>query len=323
MVFFELATLVFSVIILARASTMVVDNVVALSRFFNINQLAIGFVLLAVSTSLPELAVSVVSSSGGEGAIAAGNVFGSNIANILLILGVCASVYGLRISKRDMKDIGLVLLLTTVISVYIIFNSSVSLRALGLVEGLVLLTIFGVYIWLMLKRRSFGNSNTNGKVTKKDALHAFILFGIGVVGVLVSSSFVVSSAVGLARMMGIAESFIGATIIAIGTSLPELSIELQAVRKKHYGVALGDAIGSNMANITLVLGTAAAINPIVINLPVFIAALLFAVIANTLLFYVAAINREIKRYGGAVFIALYITFLITVFSLQVRELGVH
>ena len=132
-----------------------------------------------------------------------------------------------------------------------------------------------------------------------------------------------SSAVGLARMMGIAESFIGATIIAIGTSLPELSIELQAVRKKHYGVALGDAIGSNMANITLVLGTAAAINPIVINLPVFIAALLFAVIANTLLFYVAAINREIKRYGGAVFIALYITFLITVFSLQVRELGVH
>ncbi len=125
----------------------------------------------------------------------------------------------------------------------------------------------------------------------------------------------------LARLLGIAESFIGATVIAVGTSLPELSIDLQAIRKKHYGIALGDAIGSNMANITLVLGTAATINPISVTLPVFIAALLFAVIANMLLLYAAAVNKRIHRLGGAIFIALYVIYLVLIFSLQAQELS--
>lgn len=156
-------------------------------------------------------------------------------------------------------------------------------------------------------------------VTKKEALYAFLFFSGSIILVLVSASFVVDSAVKIAKLLNIAESFIGATIIAIGTSLPELSIDLQAIRKKHYGIALGDAIGSTMTNITLVLGTAAVIHPISIILPVFIAELLFAIIANILLFYVAAVNKQLRRFDGALFLLIYVVYLITIFYLQIGE----
>lgn len=321
MVFIELVTLIVSIIVLARASSMVVNNVARLSRFFNISQVAIGFILLAVATSLPELSVSVVSSSLHEGAISAGNVFGSNIANILLVLGIGAFFYGMKISTSNLRDIGLVLLVTTVISIYIVFSSSVQQRALGILEGIVLLLIFASYAWYTIKNRKMEENNSNETITKEQALTAFLRFGIGVLVVIVSSGFVVNSAVELARLFGIAESFIGATIIAVGTSLPELSIDLQAIRKKHYGLALGDAIGSNMVNITMVLGVASVINPIQVQLPVFIAALLFAVIANMVLLYAAAVNKGIKRLGGAVFLILYLIYLAVIFTLQFWELG--
>jgi|WetSurMetagenome_2_1015567.scaffolds.fasta_scaffold142124_2 cation:H+ antiporter len=317
----EILTLLVSVVILARSSSWVVDNIVKISQFFRVSQVAIGFLLLAVATSLPELSVSVVSSALGEGAIAAGNVFGSNIANILLILGIGAFLYGLKVSRGDLRDIGQVLLLTTVISAYIIFNSMVGQKALGFAEGILLLGLFAGYVWHTLKRKRAETGDGTDKTTKKEALDAFLQFGVGVILVLVSSGFVVSSATSLARSFGIAESFIGATIIAIGTSLPELSIDIQAIRKKRYGVALGDAIGSNMANITLVLGAAAAINPIQITLPVFIAALLFAVIANILLLYLAAVHKELKKAEGMLFLVVYAVYLIVAFMLQINEIS--
>jgi cation:H+ antiporter len=317
----EAVTLILSVLILARASSFAVDNIVKLSRFFNVSQVAIGFILLSVSTTVPELSVSVVSSAVGEGAIAAGNVFGSNIANILLILGLGGFLFGFRVGRAELRDIGLVLLVTTVISAYIIYNSSIEQRALGFAEGALLLSIFIAYIWHTLATRKAPDGNLNGAVTKKEALDAFLLFGAGMIVVLVSSGFVVSSATSIARVFGIAESFIGATVIAVGTSLPELSINLTAIRKKRYGVALGDAIGANMVNITMVLGAAAAINPIEVRLPVFIAALLFAVIANVLLLYMAAVHRVVKREGGALFLVLYAVYLALAFTLQLNELS--
>jgi len=180
---------------------------------------------------------------------------------------------------------------------------------------------FSLYAWYSITKRSTGEDNNNGDVTKAEALKAFLFFGVGVLVVLVSSGFVVDSAVKLSRLLGIAESFIGATIVAIGTSLPELSVDLQAIRKKQYGLALGDAIGSNMVNITLVLGTAAVINPIHVQIPVFIAALLFAVIANVLLLYVAAVNKKIARFGGALFLVVYAVYIGVIFALQMREIG--
>ena len=321
MVAWDLAVLVLSVIVLARSSSFAVGNVEKLSRFFGISQVAIGMLLIAAATTLPELSVSVTSSSMGEGAIAAGNVFGSIIANILLILGIGAVLYGIKVNHTDMKDIGFALLLTTLISVYIIFNGSVEQRILGFPEGAVLLAIYCFHVWRILNRKRIADPDGDGNVTKDEAMQAFIFFIIGIFIVIASSGFVVSSAVSLARQIGVAESFIGATIIAVGTSLPELSIALQAIRRKSYGIALGNIMGANISDMTLVLGVAAAINPIEVRLPIFVGALLFAVIANSILLYVTAVNKGLKRLGGTLFLAIYALYLIVIFYLQIRELG--
>lgn len=320
MVLVEAIILLVSLAILAKSSSVVVENAVKLSKFFGISQLAVGFLLLSVSTSLPELSVSVISSTAAKGAIAAGNVFGSNIANILLILGAGAFLYGLKIRKETLKDIALILVLTTVISLYIIFNSSIRGQALGALEGIILLLLFIGYVVYVLRTKPIKENGINN-VTKKEALYAFLYFSAAITIVLISSSFVVDSAVKLAKILNIAESFIGATIIAIGTSLPELSIDLQAIRKKHFGLALGDAIGSNMVNLTLVLGTAAIISPIHIILPVFIAALLFAVLANIVLLYFAAVNKQLNKFGGALFLLIYAFYIIVIFYLQFHEIS--
>lgn len=316
MVFAELFTLVFFIVILSKSSSLVVDNAVKLARFFKISTLAVGLLLVSVATSLPELSVSVMSSVAGEGALAAGNVFGSNIANILLILGIGAALFGFTVRRETLKDIAIVLVATTVISVYILYRSSIDGSALGFSEGLILLLVFAWYAKRVLSQKNLEATAVFGKVNMHEGLHAFIFFVVGLVGVIISSSFVVDSAVSLARIAGLAESFIGATIIAIGTSLPELSVDLMALKKKQYGLALGDAIGSNMANITLVLGTAAALSPIVVQIKVFVAALLFAVVANILFFYIAAVNRKFTRNDGIMMIALYVVYIIAIFYLQ-------
>jgi cation:H+ antiporter len=320
MVLVESITLLISLAILAKSSSVVVENAAKLSKFFGISHVAIGFILLSVSTSLPELSVSILSSTAGEGAIAAGNVFGSNIADILLVLGTGALLYGLKIGKNELKDIAIVLVLTTIISVYIIFNSTIRNQALGFLEGIILILLFLFYVIYTFRKKSIEGNGTK-KVTKREALYAFLIFSAAIILVLVSASFVVDSVVKLAKLLNIAESFIGATIIAIGTSLPELALDLQAIRKKHYGLALGDAIGSTMTNTTLVLGTAAVIHPISIALPVFIAALLFATIANTVLFYVAAVNKQLGRFGGLLFLLIYLVYLVVIFYLQIGELN--
>jgi len=136
-----------------------------------------------------------------------------------------------------------------------------------------------------------------------------------------ASTIVVDNLVKLSKFFGISKIAIGFILLAVSTSLPELSIDLQAIRKRHYGIALGDAIGSNMANITLVLGVAAVINPISVLLPVFIAALLFAIVANVVLFYVAAVKGRLERTGGFLFLLIYAVYIITIFFLQVGELS--
>lgn len=319
--FIELGALIIGVLILAKSSSTVVENAFKLSKFFGISQLAIRFLLISISTSLPELSVSVISASAGNGAIAAGNVFGSNIANILLILGLGAFLYGFKVKKPDLKEIAIVLLITTIISGYIIFSSTIRKQALGLAEGAILLLVFVAYLaYVFLRKKQTTNEGPVEVITKKQALVAFLYFSISIILVLISSGIVVDNAIKIAAILHLAESFIGATIIAIGTSLPELSIDLQAIRKKQYGLALGDAIGSNMTNLTLVLGTAAVIGSITVAIPIFIAALLFAVIANMLLLYFAATNENLKKNQGAIMLITYLIYIIAIFYLQIDKI---
>ena len=124
----------------------------------------------------------------------------------------------------------------------------------------------------------------------------------------------------MATQLNIAQSFIGATIIAVGTSLPELTIDLKAIRRKHYDLAIGDAIGSNLINTTLVLGTAAVINPIVVSINIFSVILMFVVLANFLFLYVAATQNKLNKFGGLLFLIVYVLYFISIFYMQASEL---
>ncbi|MEM4389409.1 MAG: sodium:calcium antiporter [Candidatus Micrarchaeia archaeon] len=309
MVLVDVLVLLVALAVLERASSKVIDSAVKLAQFFGVAEAAIGFVLVSVSTSLPELAVSVIASSAREGSIVAGNVFGSNIADSMLILGIIASFYVIRVARPDVKEIALVLLATSLITSGMIYTTG-----LGRLEGALLILAFVVYVFYLTRKRvSVSGPDT---ITKEVALRAFAWFCAGIVLVLVSAHFVVESAVAIANKLELAKSFVGATIVAVGTSLPELAIDIQAVRKKRYGLALGDAIGSMMANLTLVLGLAAFMNPIMLNMVVFLPIMLFAVAANTILFYFMSTQNRLARREGLVMLAFYALYLFVIFNVQ-------
>ncbi len=320
--------LIVSTLVLAKSAEIVIDSATKLSRFLGISQFTIGLVLVSVITSLPELSVAIISSSIGEGAVSAGNVFGSNIANIFLALGLGAFLYGSKIPRRNIGEIGLVLLLTTVISAYIIFNSTIEDKALGIFGGTVLLLIFAGYMLHIARKKKnleepVENSHKNNKkINRKKAAYAFITFVAAIIIVFISSEFVVNNAVLTAEQFGIAKSVIGATIIAVGTSLPEIATSLQALRKKRHGIAVGNIVGSNLTNLTLVLGITAVINEIHVNISIFIAALLFAIVANAILLYIAAVRRNIGRDAGLLFIMFYAIFIFVMLGLQTGGLSV-
>jgi len=314
--------LVVFLIVLAKSADIVVESTSRISKYLGISTFAIGVVLVAIVTSLPELSVAIVSSVAGEGALSAGTVFGSNIANILLVMGIGAFVYGLSIPWKHVGEIGLILLLTTIISAYIILSSNVQGNALGLPAGIILLVMFAGYIYYILRKNNKKEIGTDKKtkVDRKKTATAFLVFIAGIIVVFISSALVVDNAVIVAQELGIAHSIIGATIIAIGTSLPELSTTLQAIRRKTYGVVVGNIVGSNMTNLTLILGTTAVINEINVNLSIFIAALLFAIVANAILLFFAAVTKNMGRYSGLLFLVIYVFFIITILTLQAREL---
>ncbi len=317
----EIILLIIFILFLYKAAEMVVDNAVKLANFFRITTLAAGIVLVAISTALPELSVAIMSSINNEGSIAVGNSFGSLIANILLLLGLGAFLYGFRIENQSLKSIALLLFLTTLISLYILAHSLFYGSALGLIEGVILLGIGVVYYFKVINESRLPGEQDAYRVTKHEALSSFILFFLGFVGVIFFAGLVVKYAVLIARQLNVSESFIGATMIAVGTSLPELSVVLQAIRKKHYGIALGDVMGSNMANLTLVLGCASIINPIsLVNLLVPTAAMLFAVVANSTFLYFSITKKRFTYREGLVMLAMYAFYIFVIFGLQAGEL---
>ena len=310
MVFFDLVVLVASLLILAKASEKIIESAIKLAGYFKVGQLAVGFLLISVSTSLPELSVSIVSATQNAASITIGNVFGSNIADVLLVMGLAAAIYGIKTKREEWGEAAFILLVVSVITMTIIV-----LEGLDVYSGALLICMFILFVYYLLIRKQPVPMTTN-QITIKEALHTFLLFAVGIVVVIISSAFVVESAIKLAAGLNLAKSFIGATILAIGTSLPELAIDLQAVRKRAYGLAIGDAIGSTMTNLTLVLGIAAMINPIVFTKEIVYILGIFSILANGLLLFLIVRSRPLTRNHGIVMLFLYGIYLITLFSVQ-------
>lgn len=270
----------------------------------------IGLTIVAFGTSMPEFAVSVKSILAGSGDIVLGNVIGSNILNILLILGCSAIVHSLTVKNNTVKkELPITMLITTLFAVLLsdnIFDKSIK-NTFTRSDGIVILLFFMVFIYYLIAM----SRNKIEDEKDKDILplpKSIIFTLIGLVGVVLGSNFVVDSAIEIAKTMGISERLISLTIIALGTSLPELVTSVTATKKGEYDIAIGNVVGSNIFNIGIVIGVPIAIFGGIGTISFSYIDLIVMVIASILLFMFSFNDYKISKREGILFLILFITY---------------
>jgi len=315
----SLLIILVSLIILDQASHLTITNAIKVSNITQLGKTAVGFSLLAFSTSLPELSVAFIAAFTGEGAISVGNVIGSNIVNISLILGLAALIIGLRhpkkvsvipsFAKEELGSLHFGIFVSSIIPLSLLYIVEASWLV-----GLILILIFVFYTYQLSKIRIPPEEGTSVSEDEQKKLKRYIMFiFLGVIGVVLSAYFLVESAVAVAEFAGVPRTLIGATIIAFGTSLPELTLDLRAFIKGHPSLALGDIIGSSFVNITLILGITLFVpvlfgTPLTMNMLVFQNLVIFSLITNLFFWYFLSMGRLSWR-EGAIFLFIYLLFL--------------
>lgn len=320
-----------SFLVLNWASNLTINNSLKVSRITRLGKTAIGFSLIAFTTSLPELTVAAVAVISGGAPLAVGNVLGSNIVNICLAVGLAALILYMHqrnknkdhkvitvipnFAKQELSNIHFGLLVSSIIPLILIYVVEATW-----VVGLMLISVFGIYMYQMAKvRMPEAEKQTVTKDERKKLKRYVLLTIIGALSVVISANFLVDSAVSIAQSMGISQTVIGATIIAIGTSLPELTLGLKAFVKGHAGLALGDIIGSSFVNITLILGITLFLpallgNAITMNMVAYQNIVIFSIIINMFFWYFLS-QGKLKLKEGLLFLFIYLLFIATTIGL--------
>lgn len=289
------------------------DGSAAVAKKWGVSDLVIGLTIVALGTSAPELVVSLMSSFSGSTEMAIGNVVGSNIFNVLMIVGVTAVVLPIKVAKTNMtNEIPLVILsaLAVVFCANDMLLDGASENILSRIDGIILLLFFAIFMRYTFSIAKNGTSPNNDAPVKsmpgwKSAL--FILLGLA--GLIFGGQLFVDGASNVARALGASESLIGLTLVAGGTSLPELATSVTAALKKNSGIAIGNVIGSNIFNSFFILGTSATITPLKLGgITNFDMAVL---VGSALLFWFVGWffkTRTITRIEGALMVACYIAY---------------
>ena len=252
-------------ILLFYGGDFLVTGSARLARFLKLSSFVIGATIIAFGTSAPELAVAILAALDEAPELAMGNVIGSNIANIGLVLGLTALIAPITITANRLKREYPPLFITTLIIIVLAWD----LKVIRL-EGIIMLVLLGLYIWRSLNNKEdfVADQEELGLFVYKGVVYQFILVLAGLIGLVGGAKFLVSGGVSIARMVGISEWFIGITIVAIGTSLPEIVSSIMAARRGHAEMAIGNIFGSNIFNILMVLGITSAIHPLNIQEPI-------------------------------------------------------
>lgn len=310
----QFVLLILGFVALIKGADIFVDGSSSLAAIFKVPSVIIGLTIVAMGTSAPELAVSTSAALKGSNEIALSNVVGSNLFNLLMVLGVCAVIRPIPIDhvikKRDYPfSIIITALLFIALGVGVI--TSVDFKTVQMSDnvsvvsrpiGVVLLLLFIAYITLLIVAAK--RNKTEGEAVKtmsplKSVL--FILLGVGLI--IAGGQFVVNAAKYIAAAFGMSETLIGLTVVAMGTSLPELVTSIVAARKGENGLAVGNVVGSNIFNVLLILGVSSALHPIPVN---FASMIDFAIlIAASVLVYVFCLTKKINRFEGVVMILIY------------------
>jgi len=295
--------------LLIKGADVLINGSISFAYKFGISKMVIGLTIVAIGTSLPELAVSVFSSVDGKSDLLFGNIVGSNIANILLILGVSAIFSPLIFKNKTVKKEIPILIFTSflLIALIALFNAD---HVLNLWRGLPLLAFFVAFVYYVMKINHFPIDTAEEYLDKMSKKKSVLLIILGLIGLIVGARFIVSGGTGLAVTFGISEAVIGLIVIAIGTSLPELATSVIASRKHDHEIVIGNIIGSNIINILLILGISSMIHPIAVSKNLLFDLYLYAFI-TIMLFVLLIFNKyKISRYYGVTFIVIYIIYVI-------------
>lgn len=295
----ELVLLVTGFVMLIKGADIFVEGAAGIAAKFGIPQLVIGLTIVAMGTSAPEAAVSIAAAFKGTADITIGNVVGSNIINILVILGVTALIVAVAVQQSTVRyEIPFVILVTIVLLVMGALDGKI-----GRLDGVILWALFIVYLIYLFLMAKHGREEEE---TQMDApvwkLLLFVVIGAALI--VIGADVSVDAASEIARVIGLSERFIGLTIVALGTSLPELCTSVVAARKGNADLAIGNIVGSNIFNILFVVGTTALIIPVPFN-SAFVVDTAVAIGAAVLLWVCVFRKKKLTRPGGILMLAAY------------------
>lgn len=300
--------------LLIKGADLLVDGSASVAKKLKIPAIVIGLTIVAFGTSAPELVVNIFAAAQGNTAIAIGNILGSNIANILLILGVSAMIFPLAVKKNTTwKEIPFSLLAALVVGVLandMLIDETTS-SALTRTDGLILISFFIIFVAYIVGVAKEGFFEQKTEIKEIGTGRSFFYILIGLAGLTLGGKWIVDGAVQIATVLGVSQSLIGLTIVAIGTSLPELATSAVAAYKKNPDIAVGNVVGSNIFNIFWVLGISSIIRPLPFQ-PAMNIDIGMVVLASLALFAFMFIGQKrlLERWQGALFVLAYVLYVV-------------
>lgn len=290
---------------LVKGADWFVDGSSGIAAKFGIPQLVIGLTIVAMGTSAPEAAVSITAALKGSADITIGNILGSNILNILIILGLSSVITAIAVAKSTIHYEIPYMILITLLLLGLGYTGNSITFAEGIILWIAFLVYFGYLFWMAKKKKEEVPDDINNQPIWK----LLIAMVVGLLLIVWGSNVAVDAATSIARMIGISERFIGLTIVALGTSLPELFTSVSAAMKGKADIAIGNIVGSNLFNILFVVGTAALITPVVFA-PNFIIDTLIAMASGVLLLVCVIKTKKLNRTAGILMLLGYVAYFI-------------
>lgn len=300
-------------VVLIKGADYLVTGASSLAFKLGIAPLVIGLTIVAFGTSAPELVVNLLASLGGNTDIAIGNIIGSNIANILLILGVTALIYPVYVHKSTVwKEIPFALLSVVVVALMAndVFIDGTSQSALTRIDGLILISFFIIFLYYIVGIAKETSVEESAKPADLTSIRSWLYIIGGLVGLVIGGKWIVDGAVVFAQNLGVSQALIGLTIVGVGTSLPELATSVVAALKKNTDIAVGNIIGSCIFNVFWILGLSATISPLPFA-PILTVDIFVNLAATILLFLALLVGKKhtIKKWQGLIFVLCYCVYL--------------
>lgn len=295
-------------VLLIKGADFFVEGSSSVAKLLKVPSVIIGLTIVAMGTSAPEAAVSVAAGLNGSNAIALGNVIGSNLFNLLMVLGICALIHSVPVEKSFMKHN----FTMTIGSVVLLLILAYSGNSLNRAEGLILLALFFAFlirtVFSALKNRA--EEVEEIKVLSPLLSLVYIVFGLA--AVVFGGDMVVDSATSIAQSLGLSENFIALTIVAMGTSLPELVTSIVAAKKGEVDLAVGNVIGSNLFNVLLILGMSSSLTPIAVSMES-ILDIVVCIAAHLIIYVFCLTGNKIDRKEGFAAVTLYFAYMVSLF----------